>query len=939
VLKLNASGGIVWEKLYGDWNFDHAHSVQQTADGGYVVAGRTRSFGAGSYDFWVLKLDANGDLGPLETWQKTYGGPDWDEARSIQQTCDDIDCTNGVDDDGDLEIDERGFVVAGLGFDDAWLLKLDASGTVEWQKTYGDVLLDGAYSIKQTSDGGFIVAGETNSSEAGRDALVLKLDANGDATPPCSPSTTAVAGVDSSATVVDTSDLSACAPTAAGDTLETDVDSMATVGDLFCGPFFVYDSRAFTDCGNADGVADPGETIDLTVTVQNTGNVDAFNVSGVLSTVTPDIVIPISSAFFPDVPEGLTGASLTPFQFVVDAGVPCGTLLDFTLDLTYEDGLGNPHSNSVTSTPPWMLVGQQPPLTLLLTDFEDCADPLVGPGSVCPTCIPPDGVWTVVNGGTKIGWTYAGPIGSGCDSDCEDEILPTSYYVCDSQCKFWSTVHDEELISPVMDTSAVATVTLRFDSDYYNYETPAFSNVNAKSSLTGGAWVTLKDFAAGCQVWGDCAPAGTGSFVLDATAQCAGAADCQIEFHHNTTYYDSLWWALDNVVVEGIPALCNPACCGLPYVGYDTTFDPQGTLIQVCGDGDLIAEPGEEWQATVQLRNFGCVAANNVKADLTVNVGSAVDAAVCNNSGTYGNIPGNDTAQFIYSFVVDSGAVCVNDVTFDVTNVVSDEGAGTDRVPAFNVTVGADTTESATAPDVDVFRDGVQTSAFAPPFTLVPPIASAYLDYTFTTKSGANPVACAKVELLDPAGTPTLIKDFGESDPAKPVDVTAAYDAGGPDPPAYQIRIEEQAGCGGNSQKVGLTLITLDVTKVVECDASACACPLVPPSEPSPPGSPDPLLIPTKAANQIIVENVENETGYVVYEGAIGTWYGTPSQVCLDTWSDLGSTAELGHSMALGDRWVVVSAANAAGESSCGMDSAGIERNTVGVWPAPGPCP
>ncbi|UCF80953.1 MAG: hypothetical protein JSV08_00585, partial [Acidobacteriota bacterium] len=114
------------------------------------------------------------------------------------------------------------------------------------------------------------------------------------------------------------------------------------------------------------------------------------------------------------------------------------------------------------------------------------------------------------------------------------------------------------------------------------------------------------------------------------------------------------------------------------------------------------------------------------------------------------------------------------------------------------------------------------------------------------------------------------------------------------------------------------------------------------PSEPSPPGALDPLIIPTTDADQIIVEDVENETGYVVYEEAIGTWYGTPSQGCL--WGaadvvDLGATVRLNYSLGLGDRWVVVSAANASGESSCGTDSAGIERNTVGVWPAPGPCP
>ncbi len=109
--------------------------------------------------------------------------------------------------------------------------------------------------------------------------------------------------------------------------------------------------------------------------------------------------------------------------------------------------------------------------------------------------------------------------------------------------------------------------------------------------------------------------------------------------------------------------------------------------------------------------------------------------------------------------------------------------------------------------------------------------------------------------------------------------------------------------------------------------------------EPSPPGALAPLTIPTTDANQIIVEDVENETGYVVYEGAIGTWYGTPSRGCLAAWTELGSTVQLDYSMAPGDRWVVVSSASAAGESSCGTDSVSAEHNTQPGWPVPGPCP
>jgi uncharacterized delta-60 repeat protein len=164
VLKLDAAGNVIWQKTYGGSNEDYAYSIQQTSDGGFIVAGYTDSFGAGNRDYCVLKLDAAGNV----IWQKTYGGSEWDYAHSIQQTSD------------------GGFIVAGettsfgVGSADIWVLKLDAAGNVIWQKTYGGSNEDYAYSIQQTSDGGFIVAGYTRSYGAGSDDIwVLKLDAAG----------------------------------------------------------------------------------------------------------------------------------------------------------------------------------------------------------------------------------------------------------------------------------------------------------------------------------------------------------------------------------------------------------------------------------------------------------------------------------------------------------------------------------------------------------------------------------------------------------------------------------------------------------------------------------------------------------------------------------------------------------------------------------------
>jgi hypothetical protein len=171
-LKLDANGNVQWQKTYGGTYDDYANSIQQTSDGGYIVAGRTYSFGAGYADVWVLKLDASGNV----QWQKTYGGTYDDYANSIQQTSD------------------GGYIVAGVtksfraGNADVWVLKLDASGNVQWQKIYGyepgDFIPysrnDSANSIQQTSDGGYIVASYGNFGLYSTvRSEVLKLDASG----------------------------------------------------------------------------------------------------------------------------------------------------------------------------------------------------------------------------------------------------------------------------------------------------------------------------------------------------------------------------------------------------------------------------------------------------------------------------------------------------------------------------------------------------------------------------------------------------------------------------------------------------------------------------------------------------------------------------------------------------------------------------------------
>ena len=161
VVKLTSLGAIDWQKSLGGANFDQATSIQQTTDGGYIVAGYSESTDGdvtgnhGNYDYWVVKLDSTGTI----TWQKSLGGNGDDEAYYIQQTSDGGYIVAGMSESVD------GDVTSNHGYRDFWVVKLDSIGGIDWQKCLGGTVGDGANSIQQTTDGGYIVAGHSNSTD------------------------------------------------------------------------------------------------------------------------------------------------------------------------------------------------------------------------------------------------------------------------------------------------------------------------------------------------------------------------------------------------------------------------------------------------------------------------------------------------------------------------------------------------------------------------------------------------------------------------------------------------------------------------------------------------------------------------------------------------------------------------------------------------------
>jgi regulation of enolase protein 1 (concanavalin A-like superfamily) len=215
LMKINENGDIIWTKTFGGFTDDSGNSVYQTNDNGFIISGWTYSFGAGNSDVYLIKTNEIGDT----TWTKTIGGPDYEYGGIIFQTSDEgyiISGTSEISPTWDRNVyliktdengnsiwtksfgglgseypssmkrnNDNGYIITGKiegygNLEDVYLIKIDENGDSLWTKSIGGAANEAGYSVQQTNDNGFVIAGVSNSFSSGDyDIYLIKTNENG----------------------------------------------------------------------------------------------------------------------------------------------------------------------------------------------------------------------------------------------------------------------------------------------------------------------------------------------------------------------------------------------------------------------------------------------------------------------------------------------------------------------------------------------------------------------------------------------------------------------------------------------------------------------------------------------------------------------------------------------------------------------------------------
>lgn len=350
LIKTDANGDTAWTKTLGGTGSDHAMCLQQTIDSGYVITGYTNSFGAGQDDIFLMKTNAAGNL----LWTKTYGGTDGEAGSFVQQTADGGYIISGkthsfgaFSNDGDVylvrtdnagdtiwtktfggagtdwghsvkQVPDGGFVIAGetwsfgAGQNDVYLLKTDAAGNLLWSKTYGGSSFDHGRSIRQTPDGGFIMACFSSSFGAGAgDFYLIKTDSAG------------VSGCneDNGATITTVPTTQVTSPTSGVFATTTAVTSPASIAGGGCSPGFLCGNIGIQEIENKGACTVYPNPFTSQTTIRS-----SVNLQGVTLTINNSYAQPVKQL------KNISGNHIT-----FDRGnLPCGL---YTFLLSNESGI------------------------------------------------------------------------------------------------------------------------------------------------------------------------------------------------------------------------------------------------------------------------------------------------------------------------------------------------------------------------------------------------------------------------------------------------------------------------------------------------------------------------------------------------------------------------------------------------------------------------
>ncbi len=669
------------------------------------------------------------------------------------------------------------------------------------------------------------------------------------------------------------------------------------------------------DDGNGDGDAnaDQNETIDLSLTIRNDTGAPLNNVKAVISTNDPAIgcILKAEASFGTIQPNGGTASNslaLDPFTFQVgntaaectDPGTTPTPVFDVFITADGVSAADAPQTFSLrldvndlgsTEIVNETFDGTQPAGWVHQVGPGD-EDGVLGNGAANAPCTPygDNWFWSGTAGRSGSG-------GFGCWNDSAASFPNGTY----------DDLLDAELLSPaIMIPGGGTSATLTFD---HQYKFADASGLRADGAVvnyrldTGGGWGPWQKVQLaydGELIWNTyCNPlCNGGASLFDASPPATIACETEnvnggenvfnvlggVTVNWTTTQATVLgltsgdliqfrWrvgsmngatvfgldtsggYGLDNVVVTSNAQECDSAVV-VPSNSCDLTFESADNLTEQCGDGDALVEPGEQWSVDVSLINDTEATAVNTVADLTVNAGG-VQATVSGNPGMYGTLAPKASATQSYSFIVDPAATCVDDVDFDVTNIMDNATMHPDALNAFSVQVGGvgfqetgfqgtdplDSTgpivssivspqfslgsvdsgvlsynfEGLLAPGSEIATqdtplsnlDGVTLNSTLSPAFTVEPATSTAATVNWTTLTSNNVRNCTRVTLFAEGGESIVLKNFGQDD-LSPYDVLAFYDTHGAGQYTIELSDDATGGCGNGTSSLAGTTMTVD---------------------------------------------------------------------------------------------------------------------------------